>query len=109
MLSSLTIDPSVIPDADDAAKAITALHLLGYPAPLGPLIETFEVEGYFQCFQFERNPSFSANCNVLMAFLTAPDPSKYLSQINKCVRYICHEWWNSDGLLKDKWVCPKHG
>jgi hypothetical protein len=106
MLPNLTVDPSVSPDADDTAKAITALQLLGCSASFDSLIKEFEVESHFQCFPFERNPSFSANCNVLLAFLHAPDPSKYLSQIIKCVNYICCEWWNSNGPLKDKWVCP---
>lgn len=99
----LMVDPSVDADSDDTAKTITALNLLGYSASYDSLIERFEVDSHFQCFQHERNPSFSANCNVLLAFLHAPDPSEYLSQILKCVRYICYEWWNTDGPLKDKW------
>jgi hypothetical protein len=96
----------VSPDSDDTAKTLAALHLLGKTASYEPLIERFEMESHFQCFQFERHPSFSANCNVLLAFLRAPDPSTYISQITKCVQYICYEWWNSDEPIKDKWVGP---
>jgi hypothetical protein len=102
--SSLILDPSVDPDADDTAKTLTALNLLGFSTSYDSLIERFEADSHFQCFLHERNASFSANCNVLLAFLHAPDPSEYLSQILKCVRYICYEWWNSDEPLKDKWV-----
>jgi hypothetical protein len=101
----LISDPSVHPDADDTAKAITALQLLGQRPSFDALIERFELESHFQCFPFERNPSFSANCNVLLAFLYSPDPSQYQSQITKCVRYIAYEWWNTDEPVKDKWVC----
>jgi len=105
MIIKLIADPSVSPDADDTAKALTALALLGYPASCDSLLEKFEVESHFRCFPFEQSPSFSANCNVLLAFLHAPEPSQYLSQILKCVRYICYEWWNTDEAIKDKWVC----
>ena len=96
-------DRSVDADADDTAKTITALNLLGFSASYDSLIERFELDIHFQTFEHERNPSFSANCNVLLAFLHSPDPSEYLSQILKCVRYICYEWWNTDEPLKDKW------
>jgi hypothetical protein len=96
----------VNPDADDTAKTLTALHLLGSPVSFDPLIEKFEKESHFQCFPMERAPSFSANCNVLLAFLHAPEPARYLPQILKCVRYICYEWWNTNESIKDKWVFP---
>jgi hypothetical protein len=104
VLKNLTEDPSVHPDADDTAKTITALQLLGHTPSFDVLIDRFEKDTHFQCFPFERNPSFSANCNVLHSFLYAPDPAKYLSQITKIVRYICYEWWNTDDPVVDKWV-----
>jgi len=69
-------------------------------------MEKFEAESHFRCFPFEQSPSFSANCNVLLAFLHTSEPSLYLPQILKCVRYLCYEWWNTDEPIKDKWVCP---
>lgn len=80
------------------------MHLLGYQASFDALIERFEMDTHFQCFPGERAPSFSANCNVLFAFLHSPDPSEFLEQILSCVRYICYEWWNTDGPIADKWV-----
>ena len=103
-MSILIIDPSTEYDADDTAKTITALQLMGYKVSYDALIEKFEKESYFQCFAHETAPSFSANCNILSAFCHAPDPSEYLPQILKCVRYICYEWWNSDEPIRDKWV-----
>jgi aphidicolan-16beta-ol synthase/syn-copalyl-diphosphate synthase len=100
----LTLDPCVAPDADDTAKTLTALHLLGYPGPYDTLIEKFEMETCFRSDATDRTPSFCANCNVLLALLHAPSPKRYLSQIVKCVRYICYTWWNTDEPIIDKWV-----
>lgn len=105
IIIKLITDPSVAPDADDTAKTLTALALLGYPASYNSLLEKFEAGSHFRCFAFEQSPSFSANCNVLLCLLHSPEPSRYLSQILKCVRYICYEWWNTDEPIKDKWVC----
>ena len=78
-VTKLSVDPSVSSDSDDTGKAITALQLLGCPASFDSLIKKFELDSHFQCFPFERNPSFSANCNVLLEFLHALDTSKYIS------------------------------
>ena len=97
-------DPSVVPNSDDTSKALTALQLLARPGQFGPLIENYEREKHFVCFGFERNPSFSANCNVLLGLVQSSNPAMYLPQIEKCVRFICEEWWKSDTPLTDKWV-----
>ena len=100
----LITDPSVVPNADDTSRALAALELLSRPGQFGPLIEKHERDKHFICFEFERNPSFSANCNVLLGFIHTSNPAIYLPQINKCLRFICDEWWNSDMPLTDKWV-----
>ena len=75
-----------------------------WPVDFRPLIEMFERESNFVCFGFERNPSLSANCNALLAFVHSPNTAQYLSQIEKCIRFVCNEWCNSNGPLIDKWV-----
>ena len=104
------LDPSWthVPDVDDTAKTIAALRLLESPVSFDGLIKRFELESHFQCYPLERNPSFTANCNVLLAFLLAPEPSQYRAQIIKCIRFISDQWWNSDSLVSDKWVLSKH-
>jgi hypothetical protein len=52
----------------------------------------------------ERNPSLSANCNVLNALLITPEPEKYTTQIEKCTKFLCNQWWTSDSKIEDKWV-----
>lgn len=67
------------------------------------MIAEFETDTYFKTYMTERNPSFSANCNVLCALLYGPDPNVYADQIFKAASFLCNSWW--EGPLKDKWVC----
>ena len=91
-------------DADDTAKALLFLRLLGLPACPDSLISKFESHDHFLTFGIERNPSVSTNAHVLMALLHMENNSRYIFQIEKCVRFLCHAWWESDGFLQDKWV-----
>lgn len=68
------------------------------------MLDRFEQETHFKTYDGERNPSFSANCNVLVALLSQPDPSAYQSQITKVLRFLINLWWDSDGWIEDKWV-----
>jgi aphidicolan-16beta-ol synthase/syn-copalyl-diphosphate synthase len=89
-------------DVDDTAKALLTLSLLGQPAPHVGLLKTFEGETHFKTYQHERNPSLSANCNVLMALLHQPEVATLTPQIIKAASFIRKAWWN--GALYDKWV-----
>ena len=93
-----------MPDSDSTAKTLTALNLLGRPKHFDTLIKRYEQENHFECFPFERNPSFSVNCNILLGFVQSPAPSEYRSQIMKCLKFISDWLWNSDKPLTDKWV-----
>ena len=66
------------------------------------MIAAFESEDHFKTFQIERNPSFSANCNILIALLFVSEPNKYAPQILKATVFLCDLWYNGDA--KDKWV-----
>ena len=96
--------PNVGPDADDSAKAISALQCLGVEYPLDALLQTFELPTHFQCFQHERNPSLSANCNVLLALLHCSTPQSHAGAVEKAATFIANEWWSTEGVLTDKWV-----
>ncbi|RAL02627.1 terpene synthase family protein [Aspergillus ibericus CBS 121593] len=97
--------PGVLADVDDTAKGITLLSMLGHPVNnlVHRLIEEFEMPTHFRTYPGERDPSFSANCNVLRAFLHQPNPSDYSSQISKIVTFLCDWWWKADNGLGDKW------
>lgn len=72
------------------------------------MLERFEQETHFKTYDGERNPSFSANCNVLVALLSQPDASAYQTQITKIVRFLVDIWWNADGWIEDKWNLSQH-
>ena len=97
------IAPELLSDTDDTAKALLSLHLIGKsPSPV-PMINEFDGEGHFRTYKMERNPSFSANANALVALLYTPDPSLHIDQISKTVSFLCDAWW--EGTINDKWVC----
>lgn len=92
-----------MPDADDTAKSISSLYLLGrHDTNPDQMIKTFHNVDYFRTYQAERNPSFSANCNVLMALLHFRDPRNYTEIISKVTDYLSAAWFK--GSIRDKWV-----
>ena len=95
--------PGMMEDADDTANTILSLNLLGRPVFPERMITAFETTTHFKTYQRERNPSFSANCNTLIALLSVPDPSKYSATIFKATSFLCDLWYNGDDT--DKWAC----
>ena len=59
-------------------------------------------DGHFCTYLGERDVSFSANCNILIAVLEAPDMFRYSTEINNILEYLCESWWR--GAIRDKWV-----
>ena len=101
--------PRVPADADDSAKVISALSHLGVPTSVSALCRAFELDTYFQCYEFERNPSITVQCNVLSALLEVFDKSEGVSSglsrsIYKVVAFISDTFWATSGDLDDKWV-----
>lgn len=103
-LSDNSLAPGLEPDADDTAVGINVLASLGQLVPVEPLIKKYESDLCFKTYVTERNSSFSANCNVLVALLNAERPNIYLSQVEKIVIFLCKEWWRCTGQIDDKWV-----
>ncbi|CAF1415613.1 unnamed protein product [Adineta steineri] len=93
----------VLPDADGTAKTLAALYYLGDQFSVEPLIKKFEIKTHFLCYEHERNPSISANSNILITLLHASMPERYTSQIVKALTFLCDTWWTSKGMLADKW------
>ena len=95
--------PSTIPDADDTAKTLLTLSLLGKPARVEQMIDHFRAKtGYFRTYLTERDASFSANCNALQAILYTSDVGKYNQVISETSTFLCESWFT--GAAKDKWV-----
>ncbi|PWY74044.1 hypothetical protein BO83DRAFT_444435 [Aspergillus eucalypticola CBS 122712] len=93
--------PGMLADADDTAKSIYSLDLLGRPIDCTPLLQAFECPTHFKTYSLEINESFSVNCNVMIALLACQVPSKHLAQISKALRFLCSAWDN--GEWSDKW------
>jgi hypothetical protein len=68
------------------------------------MVQHFEGESHFRTYASERDPSFSANCNVLLALLHQQDTIRYEAQILKTARFLCKYWWDVHGAPRDKWV-----
>lgn len=100
--------PSLDPDADDTSKGILALALLRNTdyemIPLDRVIAMFETDTHFRTYPGERDPSYSANCHVLLAILHHPYKGFYAKQIRKVAQFLCDRWWTADGAIRDKWV-----
>ncbi|KAH8645693.1 hypothetical protein BX600DRAFT_484952 [Xylariales sp. PMI_506] len=93
--------PGFLPDADDTSRCLLSLTALGVQIDRSPLIRHFEGSSHFRTYQFERDPSVSANCNVLLALLTSPNVVQYATQINKAAGFLCTRW--NANRLQDKW------
>ncbi|KAI1373133.1 Ent-kaurene synthase [Hypoxylon crocopeplum] len=95
--------PWSLPDADDTAKTAMALFYLGRRPEtyIEALINSFETTDHFRTYLAERNPSISANINVLSCLLVLEDPTPYVSQIAKSASFVCGRVIVGD--VKEKW------
>ncbi|KAI0150011.1 Ent-kaurene synthase [Hypoxylon sp. NC0597] len=92
---------TVIADVDDTAKTALALHYFNKSVNIHPLIQTFETADHFSTYSGERNPSFSANCNVLICLLSQNNLSPYMTQIMKTTKFLCSRVFS--GNVHEKW------
>ncbi|KAK3485191.1 uncharacterized protein B0T23DRAFT_436094 [Neurospora hispaniola] len=93
--------PGGLVDADDTARAIMALRHLGTKVGVESLIRTFEANDHFRTYEGERNPSISANCNVLSCLLMMDDPTVYAQQIVKTAKFLCEQVYTDS--VREKW------
>ncbi|PWY96735.1 Ent-kaurene synthase [Aspergillus sclerotioniger CBS 115572] len=93
--------PTLMADADDTAKTLLTLNLSGYHLLPDRLIEHFRDDDHFRTYPDERDPSISANCNVLCALLRTPDPGAYASEIEMTLMFLYKQ--HNRGTLRDKW------
>ncbi|KAI0107056.1 terpene synthase family protein [Nemania sp. FL0031] len=103
--------PNVVSDVDDTARGLLALATLRLSkiedADIEPMIKQFQVDDHFRTYPFERGPSFTANCNALLAILHVRNPQRFSREIVKIVRFLSTHWWECDGDIRDKWnLCP---
>jgi hypothetical protein len=102
--------PNILADADCTARnllMLMRLRRLHYETAIDvtPLVGRFEAAECFKTYELERNPSFSANCNVVLALLEAElEPeSHYDSQIEKVLRFLLDTFETGYRDIIDKW------
>ena len=93
--------PRLLADADDTAKTIYTLSQLGRQISPDHMIMEFEANDHFKTYKYERNSSFSANCNILLALLHTAHVDIYAPCILKIVKFICGSWATT--TIRDKW------
>lgn len=65
------------------------------------MIEKFKSSTHFRTYQVERNPSFSANCNVLLALVHSGSIEQHSTLIEHTVTFLLSQW--ASGKTSDKW------
>ncbi|KAJ4286478.1 hypothetical protein N0V90_013178 [Kalmusia sp. IMI 367209] len=93
--------PGFLADADDTAVTLLVLRQFDMNVSFKGLLETFSSAQNFRTYAHESSPSFSANCNVLIALLHAPDLNAHAPYIRLAIDYLVT--LAEEGLLKDKW------
>jgi hypothetical protein len=93
--------PQFLADADDTSVALLALRQHDIEVSFQPLIDAFATAHSFRTYAHESSPSFSANCNVLIALLHAPKSSINKEYIERTLEYVVGKAEAAD--TRDKW------
>jgi hypothetical protein len=93
--------PGILPDADDTARSLITLQLLGQPTSFASMVQQFEAHDHFRTYELESHPSFSANCNVLLALQNLDVVDQYEEQVSKTLTFVLQRFENDD--MRDKW------
>jgi halimadienyl-diphosphate synthase len=91
---------TAIPDSDDTAMVLLALHRAGYDVD-GTLLLSYEREQHFAVFDYERDPSISANLHILEASHILPKRDRQRVR-DKILNYVFRERQRGT-LWIDKW------
>ncbi|KAI1459354.1 terpene synthase family protein [Annulohypoxylon moriforme] len=80
------------PDVDDTARALISMGLMisdSRELNIEPMINRFATKTHYRTYPFERNPSFTANCNVLLALLRHGSMPRHIPEVikNLCPLY----------------------
>ncbi|KAJ5921344.1 terpenoid cyclases/Protein prenyltransferase [Penicillium verhagenii] len=98
--------PGIMPDPDDTARVLMTINFLGSQVDFTPMVTKFRSHPCFKTYEMERNPSLSANCNVLLALVSSDNPGAYVEEITAVLNYLLGAW--KKGNLSDKWNSSAH-
>ena len=95
-----------LPDVDTTAMKLASLLFVGQKTAIDSL-DAFETQGVYQCYQYEKRLSPSANVHALMAIVLKAEqeqilPDPYRVQIVTGLEYLLAELDDKDHLV-DKW------
>jgi hypothetical protein len=93
--------PGILEDADDTARSLMALRCLGKSPSTRGVIEMFQTADHFRTYRQEGSPSFSANCNVLLALLGDTEGELDQENIEKALAFLLE--LEESGPIHDKW------
>lgn len=90
---------------DDSAKTSIIYSFLGLPGISQTIVDSYDSARCLKTYDMERDPSFSANCNALIALMLDNNQfEQKTNTIEKVVRFLCGSWFRRSGVLEDKWV-----
>ena len=99
---TICVAPYVESDADNTARAISTLSLLGRTCSPRGLIIRYETREFFKTYTQDRNPNLRTNCLVLKALLDIfPQNQEQMPQIETTVKFISNCWWTTNGQAED--------
>ncbi|KAI1127673.1 hypothetical protein F5Y10DRAFT_191325 [Nemania abortiva] len=79
-------------DANNTAKAITALAYLGKSVGVDSLLRVYEDQRCFRTCPEEQHSSVSVNCSILICLLAIGNSTNYCAQIAKILLFICSQF-----------------
>ncbi len=88
-------------EADDTAMALKILNEFNCPADAS-VLEKYERDEFFSCFDFEMNPSVSTNIHVLDAVKDMENYPRREEVVEKILRFLKKDLGVS-GYWQDKW------
>lgn len=89
-----------LPDSDDTAMVLTTLHRAGYEMD-GTCLLAYEQDQHFAVYEYEVNPSVSANLHILAALETLPEGDRQRAQ-DKILGYLLRARHHGS-YWSDKW------
>ena len=98
---TLGFTKSILADADDTSRVVLAQAVLHSSHDVQPLLELFFAGTHFRSYELEGSPSFTVNCNVLIALLECSAAYQEVEVIEQTLHFLLAAW--DSGAIVDKW------
>lgn len=95
------ITKHAIIDSDDVAVAFNFLDSMG-EKPDPRVFDEWEKDGFYQCFEYERDPSLSSNIHILDAIKNLKGYRKRDDAVDKILSFL-ESRRMGEGFWQDKW------